>query len=30
MHNCKIDNKTSLIEFFGKVDLLKIAVKIKK
>lgn len=30
MHNCKIDNKTPLIEFFGKIDLLKIAVKVKK
>lgn len=30
MHNCKIDNRTPLIEFFGKIDLLKIAVKVKK
>lgn len=30
MHNCKIDNKTPIIEFFGKIDLLKIAVKAKK
>ena len=30
MHNCKIDNKTPLIEFFGNLDLLKIAVKVKK
>ena len=30
MHNCKIDNKTSLIEFFGEINLLKIAVKVKK
>lgn len=30
MHNCKIDNKTPLIEFFGKIDLFKIAVKVKK
>lgn len=30
MHNCKIDNKTPLIEFFGKIDLFRIAVKIPK
>ena len=30
MHNCKIDNKTPLIEFFSNLDLLKIAVKVKK
>lgn len=30
MHNCKIDNKIPLIEFFGEIDLLKIAVKVKK
>lgn len=30
MHNCKIEGRISLIEFFGKIDLLKIAVKIKE
>lgn len=30
MHNCKIDNKTPLIEFLGEIDLLKIAVKTPK
>lgn len=30
MHNCKIDNQTPLIDFFGEIDLLKIAVKSNK
>lgn len=30
MHNCKMENKTPLIDFFGKIDLLKIAVKVNK
>lgn len=30
MHNCKIEGRIPLIEFFGKIDLLKIAVKIKE
>lgn len=30
MHNCKIENRTPLTEFFGKIDLLKIAVKVEK
>lgn len=29
MANCKIDNRIPLIEFFGKIDFLKIAVKAK-